>query len=104
METAGKNSGTHCHERHVGDEDERDREERGREGERDGEGEEGWDAAWRETGEDERERRRVAALTRMMCVCQSSRYRCPQWALMSLGSSLFEKIDFISPSEHSILL
>ena len=25
METAGENSGTHCHERHVGDEDERDR-------------------------------------------------------------------------------
>lgn len=31
METTGENSGTHCHERHVGDEDERDREERGRE-------------------------------------------------------------------------
>lgn len=39
METAGKNSGAHCHERHVGDEDERDRRERERE--RDGEGEEG---------------------------------------------------------------
>lgn len=25
METTGKNSGTLCHERHVGDEDERDR-------------------------------------------------------------------------------
>ncbi len=29
METTGENSGTLCHERHVGDEDERDREERG---------------------------------------------------------------------------
>lgn len=31
METTGENSGTLCHERHVGDGDERDRGERGRE-------------------------------------------------------------------------
>lgn len=41
METTGKNSGTLCHERHVGDEDERDGEEREREEGGDGEGEEG---------------------------------------------------------------
>lgn len=41
METTGENSGTLCHERHVGDEDERDRGERERERERDGEGEAG---------------------------------------------------------------
>lgn len=41
METTGENSGTLCHERHVGDEDERDREERGWE-KRDEDGEEGW--------------------------------------------------------------
>lgn len=35
METTGENSGTLCHERHVGDEDERDR-ERERERERKG--------------------------------------------------------------------
>lgn len=34
METTGKNSGTHCRERHIGDEDERHREERGIEKER----------------------------------------------------------------------
>lgn len=38
METTGENSGTVCHERHVGDEDERDERERGGGG--DGEGEE----------------------------------------------------------------
>lgn len=41
METTGKNSGTLCHERHVGDEDERDGEERERGEGGDGEGEEG---------------------------------------------------------------
>lgn len=46
METTGKNSGTLCHERHVGDEDERDGEERERRGET-------------RHGEDERERRRA---------------------------------------------
>lgn len=56
METTGKNSGTLCHERHVGDEDERDGEERergeggGTERERRGE---------TRHGEDERERRRA---------------------------------------------
>lgn len=29
METTGENSGTLCHERHVGDKDERDREGKG---------------------------------------------------------------------------
>jgi len=29
METTGENSGTHCHERHVGDEDKRDQERDG---------------------------------------------------------------------------
>lgn len=51
METTGENSGTLCHERHVGDEDERD-------GERDGEGEE------------EAVRGKDGELTRMMCVSQ----------------------------------
>lgn len=64
METTGKNSGTLCHERHVGDEDERDGEERER-----GEG-----GGWRGRGGVrhgmERMRGKDGELTRMMCVSQ----------------------------------
>lgn len=46
METTGENSRTLCHERHVGDKDERDREGKG--------------GVWgARHGEDERERRRA---------------------------------------------
>lgn len=69
METTGENSGTLCHERHVGDEDERDRErerererEKGTERERRGE--------TRHEEKEERMRGKDGKLTRMMCVSQ----------------------------------
>lgn len=64
METTVENSGTLCHERHVGDEDERDGEERG--------GEKGMERRG-ETRHEEKEGRmrgRDGELTRMMCVSQ----------------------------------
>lgn len=64
METTGKNSGTLCHERHVGDEDERDGEERER-GE--GGGRRGRGGVRHGM---ERMRGKDGELTRMMCVSQ----------------------------------
>lgn len=64
METTVENSGTLCHERHVGDEDERDGEERGGEKGMEGRGE------TRHEEKEGRMRGRDGELTRMMCVSQ----------------------------------
>lgn len=77
------------------------------EGERERDGERGGGERKGETQHEEKEGRmrgKDAERTRMMCACHSGGYRCPQRALLSLGSSLSERIDFISSSEHSVLL
>lgn len=56
METTGENSRTLCHERHVGDKDERDREGKG--------------GVWGGGQGVERMRGNDGELTRMMCVSQ----------------------------------
>lgn len=68
-----QNSSTLCHERHVGDEDERDTEEEGREEERKG------------------PRGKDSGVTRIMCVSQE-KISVPPMALMFLGSSFFKKL------------